>query len=109
VLEARVGYGLVSPRASSGWLDRISQDLAGNGVAGLMPDDRGRGIGELALDAAGGPSGCLQTILRRTDYTEVTPTNVTTGHVYRLTQSVSSTRARQLNDSQAAPRDAFAG
>jgi hypothetical protein len=62
----------------------ISVDSASDTVTGLMPDDKGRVVGELTLAAAGGPSPCLQTILRRIDYTDVTLTNVTTGHVYRL-------------------------
>ena len=67
-----------------GGLIMISIDPASNAVAGLLPNDKGRVIGELALDGAGSPSGCLQSILLRIDYTDVTLTNVTTGHAYRL-------------------------
>lgn len=63
---------------------QISQDSVSTSVTGLMPDDKGRVVGELGLDGAGPPSGCVQTILRRIGYTDVTLTNVITGHVYRL-------------------------
>jgi len=52
---------------------------ASNTVTGLMPDDKGRVIGNVALEVS--ETGML---LQRIEYTNVTLTNLNTGHVYRL-------------------------
>jgi hypothetical protein len=67
-----------------GGLIVIEQRSVSNSDTGLLPDDKGRVTGELVLDPAWGPSGCVQTIVRRIDYMDVTLTNLTSGHAYRL-------------------------
>ena len=52
---------------------------ASSTVTGLMPDDKGGVIGNVALEVA--EAGML---LQRIEYTNVTVTNLNTGHVYRL-------------------------
>lgn len=57
---------------------------ASNTVAGLVPDDKGRVVGNLVLEGPGEPSPCSETTLLRVEYRNMTLTNLTTGHVYRL-------------------------
>lgn len=56
---------------------------ASNTVTGLVPDDKGRVVGNLVLEGPG-TSPCLETTLLRIEYRDMTLTNITTGHVYRL-------------------------
>ena len=50
-------------------------------VTGLAPDN-GRVAGSLTLAATGGGTVC--TCVSHVDYTDITLTNLTSGHVYRL-------------------------
>ena len=51
----------------------------------LTPDtDRGRVTGELSLDIPTSPAPCGCSGTFHVEYTDVTLTNLTTGHVYRL-------------------------
>ncbi len=57
---------------------------ARNTVIGLAPDAKGRVVGNVALEVVE-PTGLICVpLLRRIDYTNVTLTNLNTGHVYRL-------------------------
>lgn len=49
----------------------------------LSPDDRGRVSGALTLDISQS-GGCTCGPLRHVEYTDLTLTNLSTGHVYRL-------------------------
>jgi hypothetical protein len=51
-------------------------------VAGLVPDDKGRVAGSLTLDAPSGGGTC--SCILHMEYSDVTLTNLTSRHVYRL-------------------------
>ena len=54
-------------------------------IVTLTPDDdKGRVSGTLTLDISASPGGCLCGGTLHVEYTDVTLTNLTTGHVYRL-------------------------
>ena len=53
-------------------------------VSGLVPDDKGRVAGSLTLVANAGPGGTICTCSLHMDYFDITLTNLTSGHVYRL-------------------------
>jgi hypothetical protein len=52
-------------------------------VTGLIPDDKGRVAGSLALDSGAG-GGTICGCVTHMDYSEATLTNLTSGRVYRL-------------------------
>ena len=52
-------------------------------ITGLVPDDKGRVTGILTLVPTGG-GGTICGCTLHMDYSDVTLTNLTTGHVYRL-------------------------
>jgi hypothetical protein len=53
-----------------------------NTVTGLVPDAKGRVTGNVGLDRGSGGGICTCTL--HMDYTNVTLTNLASGHVYRL-------------------------
>ncbi len=55
-----------------------------NVVTGLVPDEKGRVLGNLVLQGPGEPSPCSEATLLRVEYSDVTLMNLTTGHVYSL-------------------------
>jgi hypothetical protein len=82
-----VDYGL-SATAVVTWScngQTVAQQQFPTGTGSLTPDERGRAAGTitLTLNPSGG-SGCSSAVLARVDYTDVTLTNLSSGHVYRL-------------------------
>ena len=53
-------------------------------VSGLVPDDKGRVAGSLTLAVNAGPGGTICTCSLHMDYSDITLTNLMSGHVYRL-------------------------
>ena len=54
-------------------------------ATGLLPNDKGRVTGSLAL-SSGADGGTICSCVTHVDYSDITLTNLTSGHVYRLEQ-----------------------
>lgn len=88
---ASVDYRLTATAVATSCmtLGGVTQCVAGlshpsESVRGLVPDDKGRVAGTLTLAVNAGPGGAICTCSLHMDYTDVTLTNLTSGHVYRL-------------------------
>jgi len=53
-------------------------------VAGLVPSDDGHVLGNIELANTNGVPGCTCVVRVEVDYTNLTLTNLSSGHVYRL-------------------------